>query len=220
MVSTIHTFLSIMLFRNNKSIYYLPVTLFTLYKNISIILIALLELKFFNKRISILGYLSFILMILSSYPSNCNDPITLFGYSWMLINIVSTSEYMVYLKYMMDLENSFRIEAVFFCNLLSLPIFYTLSLSYTSFKTYNSTLISLIILSSIGSFLTAFSTAWTLKVYSSTTLSMLGAISKLSLSTASFLIFSENFNNLKILTLLIKIVSGIIYSFSATPKKT
>lgn len=90
--------LTVMMFTNMKAIFYMSLTIFTLYKNLAVIPVAILEYGFFNKKITLIGYISFFLMVLSSIFGNTKEAIVSIGYLWMLANILATSAYIIYLK--------------------------------------------------------------------------------------------------------------------------
>lgn len=209
--------LTIMMFTNMKAIFYMPLSIFTLYKNCSVILTAILEYKVFDRKISIIGYISFMLMIVSSLVGNTLDKIQTMGYIWMALNILATSGYAIYLKKIMVIDLSSRTESVFFTSLFSIPILVVMSLVFDPFTeiiiTYKLSLF--IFLSSLCAYLTAFSTAWSMKRLSSTTYSMAGALNKLFLSASGFIIFEELYDPKKLISLLIGICSASIYSIDS-----
>lgn len=209
--------LTVMIFTNMKSVYYFPVTLFTLYKNLSIVLVALLEQRFFNKKITTNAAVSFALMILSSYTVHITDSIALAGYFWMLANIVSTAGYMLYLRKAMLQRSSSRLESVFFTNLLGIPVLAGLSYLFDPAEpmAHDGLVWGLIALSALCALLTSFSTAWTLKAASSTALCMLGALNKAVLSVGGFTVFGERASLLKILSLAVGISAGALYSYDS-----
>lgn len=89
-----------------KAIFYMPLSVFTLYKNCAVMPIAALEYKFFDVRISWPGYSSFLLMIVSSAVGNTLDTIEITGYVWMGLNLISTSGYVICLKKIMVVDLS------------------------------------------------------------------------------------------------------------------
>lgn len=209
--------LTIMMFTNMKAVFYIPLTLFTLYKNCAIVLVALLEFKFFGKGITWIGLLSFVLMIASSMLGNSIDRIETPGYAWMAANVLSTSAYVIYLKKLMVIDLSTRTESVFFTNLLSIPILLFMSLSFDPLEPTPTDLrlVGGILLSAVCAYLTSFSTAWSVKSLSSTSYTMLGALNKLFLSASGFLVFDESFDYTKLVSLLIGIVSTAVYSLDS-----
>lgn len=209
--------LTIMMFTNMKAVFYIPLTLFTLYKNCAIILVAMLEFKFFGTKVTWIGLLSFALMIVSSMFGNSIDKIEKPGYAWMVANILSTSAYVVYLKKLMVVDLSTRTESVFFTNLLSIPVLLLMSLSFDPLEPVfvDLKLGAGILLSAACAYLTSFSTAWSVKSLSSTSYTMLGALNKLFLSASGFLVFDESFDYTKFISLLIGIASAAVYSLDS-----
>lgn len=213
--------LGIMVFTGMKAFVYMPLSTITLYKNTTIILIALLEFYYFGKRITIVGVISFILMILSSLIGNTVDKVDFKGYCWMAANVISTAAYALYLKKLMVVDMFTRTESVFFTNLLSIPLLFVLSIFFDPIESPNisSNLVISILTSGIAAYFTSFTTAWSMKVLSSTSYSMLGAMNKLIVSASGFLIFDEKFEMVKIIALLVGILSGMVYSIDSIRQK-
>ncbi|KAM0681640.1 GDP-mannose transporter into the lumen of the Golgi [Glugoides intestinalis] len=214
--------LATMMFTGMKAIFYIPLSLFTLYKNFSIVLTALLEMYFFNLGITMIGWVSFFMMITSSFYANTVDAIDHTGHYWMIANVFSTSAYVLYLKKLMVLDMSTRTESVFFTNLLSIPILSVLSLKFDQFEVPDANITILatcIILSSIAAYFTSFSTAWSMKILSSTSYSMLGSMNKLIISASGFLIFQEKIEKVKLISIMVGIFSGMIYSLDSIKRR-
>ncbi|KAL6122835.1 hypothetical protein NUSPORA_00094 [Nucleospora cyclopteri] len=210
-------FLTLMIISNMKSIFYFDVSLYTLYKNTSIILVALLEFYFFKKPIKITGYFSFLLMIISSWTADLSNTKNFYGCLWMLLNIFSTAAYVLYLKFIM-INIGTRIESVLFTNMLSIPLLTICTFVFDDFQqkiAVSPIIIFCIILSSVFAFLTAFSTAWTLQIISSTAYCMLGALNKVLLSFFSIFYFNESKNVVKIVSIFIGILGGFFYSYDS-----
>lgn len=207
--------LTVMIFSGSKSLYYLPISLYTLFKNSSIIIVALFEQALFRKKIGSFSYLSFVLMVLSSYVGNFSDAILDVGYIWMLLNIISTTIYILSLKVVVDKDNKAKTESVYYSSLISLPIIIALSVLFdeNDIKGINVELGVWIFISSFCAFFTSFSTAWTLNVLSSTALSMLGALNKSFGSFAGIVILGERNSRQKVFSLLLGSLAGAIYSY-------
>jgi GDP-mannose transporter len=215
-------FLSVMIFSGSKSLYYLPISLYTLFKNTSIVLIALIEHIFFKRRMQTLSFISFVLMILSSYVVDSSDTVPATGYLWIALNILATTVYILSLKTVIDQDSSTRMESVYYSNLISLPVLLSLSLLFDKKDRASLTLeIALWILASaLCAFLTCFSTAWTLNVLSSTALSMLGALNKTVGSFGGILFLREPVDRIKVASLSIGAVAAGLYSYDIGRKKT
>ncbi|ORD95105.1 hypothetical protein ECANGB1_2777 [Enterospora canceri] len=214
-------FLGAMIVSNMKALYYFDVSLYTLYKNGSIILVALLEQYCFGRRISPIGYGAFVIMICSSWTAEFGSRNSAVGYAWMATNIFATTAYVLHLKMLMD-QNRSKIESVFYTNLLTIPILGILS-SVLEREVKESHLrapvLLLVAASSATALITAYSAAWTLKTLSSTAYSMLGASNKLCLSGAAIFWFNETRSPLKLLSLGIGVISGFVYSYDTSRQK-
>ncbi|EOB15450.1 GDP-mannose transporter [Nosema bombycis CQ1] len=210
-------FLNIMIFTGTKTLQYLPISLFTLFKNGSIIIVALIEYLVFSRPVSKLESFSFLLMILSSYIGDTSDNIQLIGFIWTAINIVSTTIYVVSLRYVINGKKSSTAEAIFYPNLLAIPLIGLLSFSFEDHTYLNVNLF--IFMSSICAFLTALMTSLVLKHLSSTTFSMIGAFNKILMSFSGLVFLNENYNLLKVSSLILGSLSTLIYIISIRRKK-
>ncbi|KAH9411843.1 hypothetical protein HK407_03g05950 [Ordospora pajunii] len=207
--------LTVMIFSGSKSLYYLPISIYTLFKNSSIVITALLEKRLFNRRISSLAYASFMLMIGSSYIGDYSEAILATGYAWMLINILSTTAYVLSLKVAIDTDSKAKTESVYYSSLVSLPILAPLSFVFDgkSSKGISIGVLAWVFVSSVCAFFTSFSTAWTLNVLSSTTLGMLGALNKSIGSFLGIIVLNESINTWKVFSLMLGSVSVAMYSY-------
>lgn len=224
---TVTMILVAMMVTNLKLVYYFPVNLITLYKNASIIIVALIEWQIFDSKLTILQYVSFILITISAYGGKLNDKTELIGYIWMVANIASTAGYTLYLRWTLKKINEenreeekqrhkTRLESVFYTNLLSLP--FTLILIPITEKfnipNYDSKVWVLVLLSAVAAFFTSYSTAWTLELFSSTALCTMGAINKLLLALSGIIILKEEAGLTRIISLLIGIGGGFLYALA------
>lgn len=209
--------LTLMVYTGSRSIEYLPISVFTLFKNGSIVLNALFEQRFHGKKINTTTWASFALMFLSSYIGDSSEfSSTLFGYLWMALNVVSTSLYIILIKAHMD-DGESKTDPVFYCNLLSLPQFFLCSLLLDNFSAdatkVNSRLAALIFLSGASACTTAYTTAWCLVLLSSTGLCVAGALNKLLVSFSGIVVIGErNRGVLKVASLVLGSLAGLMYS--------
>ncbi|KCZ74593.1 hypothetical protein H311_04440, partial [Anncaliia algerae PRA109] len=207
--------LTIMIYTSSKTLEYLSISIFTLLKNFSIILTALIEWYLYGKLIELQSWVAFLLMFISSYIGENNEfYINSFGYFFMSCNIISTSVYVLYLKHTLDKGVSLA-DPVLFCNLLSVPQLLVLSYFFEdlSFSVLDNVQIFLICISGISVFFTSYTTCYCLSLLSSTTLSMLGAINKLLMSFTGIIFIGEkNVGALKICSLFLGSLSGFLYS--------
>lgn len=206
--------LTAMMLTGMEAVFYFTPTVFTLYKNIAIIFTAIAEYFVFERRVTWISGLSFIVMIVSSIFGNTMKEVPFVGYLWMAGNVISTTAYVLYLKKLMEYDHSTRTESVLFTNLLSVPLVLVLSLMFDKFAIPPITfkLVLFIFLSGVTAYFTAFSTAWSMQILSSTTYSMIGALNKLALSASGFIFFDEKFEIQKLISLFFGIVASLIYS--------
>lgn len=213
--------LSLMIVSNVKAVYYFEISLYTLYKNCTIVLVACLERIFYDKTISWLGYFTFSLIILSTWTADFSKTKNVLGCLWMLLNISSTAGFAMYLKALMN-RNRSKIESVFFTNFIVIFFLTPMSFLFDDYSTkvpMDLRLVFLIVISSVLAMTTAFSTAWVLKTVTSTGFCMLGASNKLMLSICGLFWFNEDKGVLKIASLLLGIFSGLAYSYETATVK-
>lgn len=215
------TCLALMVYTGSRGVEYLPVSIFTLLKNGSIVLNAVVEMHLLGRRVPAGSWVSFALMFASSYIGEASEfRVSVFGYIWIVLNIVSTSLYVLLMKMYIEHRKS-RAEPVFYCNLLSLPQFALCSLAFDgenrSLKDVDGRLAASIIVSGISAFLTSHATAWCLSLLSTTSLSMLGALNKLIISFAGiFFIGEKNVGLMKVTSLVMGFLAGLLYSKSVS----
>lgn len=209
--------LTIMIISNIKSIYYFDITLYTLHKNCTIIIIALLEKLLFKKLIHSNDYIIFAGLVLSSLSADTSKLYNVFGWMWIIINIASTTCYTLLLKYI-TIENNSIMETVFFNNLFSTPLLLYCSFMLDNYNVkinLNVNIYLLIFISSILALITALSSLWIIKVLSATVYCVIGASNKLILSTISILWFNETRHSVKLFCIVVGIFCSFIYSYKS-----
>lgn len=209
--------LSIMIISNIKSIYYFDITLYTLHKNCTIIIVALLERLLFKKSICPNDYIIFAGLILSSLSADMSKLYNIFGWMWMIINMVSTTCYILLLKYI-TIETNSIVKTVFFNNLFSTPLLLYCSFMLDNYNVkinLNINIYLLIVFSSILALVTALSSLWIIKVLSATIYCVIGASNKLVLSIISILWFNESRPPIKLFCIIIGIFCSFIYSYKS-----
>ena len=211
-------FLCVMIFSGSKSLQYLDISFYTLVKNSSILIVAIVEYFLFKRFINLLEIVSFLLMIAASYINFFKNE--LYGNIWIIVNVVSTTIYIVSLRHIILLENRNVAESVFFPNLISFFLIGIISYvnernSYTGIP---NTVIVYIIISSICALLTSFTTAMVLACLSSTTYSMLGALNKVIMGFTGFIFINEKICYYKMLSLLIGMFGILLYTFNQNVK--
>lgn len=111
------------------SLQYLTVAMFTVFKNITIVFIALSERRLFHSIITPLMWSSFALIIASSIIGAANDlTFNLRGYTWMTINCAVSAAYILYMRLCIRKVGFEDFDSVYFNNALAIPILLTLSI--------------------------------------------------------------------------------------------
>lgn len=183
-----------MIYSGSKALQYLSIPIFTIFKNFTIIGIAFTEWALFEgPRVTSLMLFSFSLMVISSVvagwadinalKTDANMNNCLLGYIWMFLNCTATGSFTLKMKANIKLVKFKDFDTVFYNNLLTLPIVLTLSLIFEwpeALKLYQKYfanpepkelywLIFSILISGASSFGISFSSAWAIRVCSSTT---------------------------------------------------
>lgn len=137
------------IYTGSKSLQYLSIPVYTIFKNLTIILIAYGEVMWFNGQITRLTMVSFLLMVLSSIlaawvdvnsavegAGDSSTPLvgvsvalvsdTLrklnFGYFWMLLNCLTSAAYVLLMRKRIKVTGFSDWDSMFYNNLLSIPV--------------------------------------------------------------------------------------------------
>jgi GDP-mannose transporter len=149
-----------MIYTGSKALQYMSIPLFTIFKNLTIILIAVGERRFFNgSPITPPIALSFVLMVLSSiiagwsdimagkiFKEGTEDVSPLVSYGWMAANCLTSAFYALIMRSKIKQVSFKDFDTVYYSNLISIPIllafsylvelseFYTLQETYFGIK--------------------------------------------------------------------------------------
>lgn len=224
-----------MIYTGSKTLQYLTVAMFTVFKNLTIIIVALGEQKLFASKITGLMWLSFGLMVVGSIVGGFNDlTFNARGYFWMALNSASNAAYLLYMKGTIKSIGFGDFDSVLYNNVLSLPILLVLSFGFEDWSGFinkliyentmmsNMKLLVSMVLSGFAGFFISFTTAWCLRVAPSTTYSMVGALNKLPVALSGLIFFpmerkAVNFGY--ICSIVIAFCAGIVYSYAQVLKK-
>lgn len=224
-----------MIYTGSKTLQYLTVAMFTVFKNLTIIIVALGEERLFASKITGLMWLSFALMVSGSIVGGFNDlSFNARGYFWMALNSTSNAAYLLYMKSSIKRIGFSDFDSVFYNNVLSLPVLMGLSLLFEDWPAFlrqvfhenglgeNVKLSLGIVLSGFAGFFISFTTAWCLRVAASTTYSMVGALNKLPVALSGLIFFPSERKSVNlgyICSILISFMAGLVYSYSQILKK-
>ncbi|KAI0540910.1 hypothetical protein GGR58DRAFT_92420 [Xylaria digitata] len=227
-----------MIYTSTKSLQYLSVPVYTIFKNLTIIVIAYGEVLWFGGSVTPLALLSFGLMVLSSVIAAWADTnyagktvqaaealATLnAGYAWMGLNVFCTASYILSMRKVIKSMNFKDWDTMFYNNLLTIPVLIVCSLVAEDWssanliknfppETRNSLFVGMIY-SGLGAILISYCSAWCIRVTSSTTYSMVGALNKLPLAVSGLIFFAAPVTLGSVSAIIIGFVSGIVYTWA------
>jgi GDP-mannose transporter len=113
---------------------------------------------------------------------------------------------------------------MFYNNLLTIPVLFLCSLIFENWSSTNiaknfpvetrNTLISGMIYSGLGTIFISYSSAWCIRVTSSTTYSMVGALNKLPLAVSGLVFFDAPVTFGSVSAIIIGFFSGLVYAWA------
>ncbi|EMR68084.1 GDP-mannose transporter into the lumen of the Golgi [Eutypa lata] len=227
-----------MIYTSTKSLQFLSVPVYTIFKNLTIIVIAYGEVLWFGGSVTPLALLSFGLMVLSSVVAAWADTRSAAstpeaaaalatlnaGYAWMGMNVFCTASYVLGMRKVIKNMNFKDWDTMFYNNLLTIPVLIVFSLlaedwSSTNFaknfppESRNSLMIGMIY-SGMAAIFISYCSAWCIRVTSSTTYSMVGALNKLPIAISGLIFFSAPVTVGSVSAIFIGFVSGIVYAWA------
>ncbi|KAG0317267.1 GDP-mannose transporter into the lumen of the Golgi [Linnemannia gamsii] len=232
-----------MIYTGSKSLQFLSISVYTIFKNLTIILIAYGEVLWFGSKVTPMMLLSFAVMVLSSVIAGWSDikvhslasstsalsaELSSYnpGYLWMAANCFSSAAYVLYMRKRIKHFNFKDYDTVYYNNLLSFPVMLALSMCLEGWRSgelertfapeVRSSLTMAIILSGMSSFLISYGSAWCVRCTSSTTYSMVGALNKLPVAASGILFFGEPATLGNVSGIFFGLIAGLLYSYSKT----
>ncbi|KAF8998595.1 hypothetical protein BDQ17DRAFT_1247475 [Cyathus striatus] len=155
------------IYTGSKSLQYLSIPVYTIFKNLTIILIAYGEVIWFGGRVTALTFISFIFMVISSVIAAWSDITTVVsstpavagtgisfssmealtgavrglnvGYFWMMSNCLVSATYVLAMRKRIKVTGFSDWDTMFYNNLLSIPVLAVFSLIAEDWSTENLT---------------------------------------------------------------------------------
>ncbi|OAD67442.1 hypothetical protein PHYBLDRAFT_75134 [Phycomyces blakesleeanus NRRL 1555(-)] len=226
-----------MIYTGSKALQFLRIPIYTIFKNLTIILIAYGEVIWFGGAVTPIIMSSFGLMILSSVIAGWADisdtlssiidlDTTLIGYFWMATNCLSSAAFVLYMRKRIKLTNFKDFDTVYYNNLLSIPLLIVPSLIFEDWSSENlarnfpadvrEQMVYAMIFSGVSAFVMSYASAWCVRTTSSTTYSMVGALNKLPLAASGILFFGDPATFGNVTAIIIGFVAGLVYSYGKT----
>ncbi|KAK5026493.1 GDP-mannose transporter into the lumen of the Golgi [Exophiala sideris] len=230
-----------MIFTSTKSLQFLSVPVYTIFKNLTIIVIAYGEVRWFGGSVTPLLLLSFGFMVLSSIVAAWADIQAALngvghsvetdvaistlhaGYVWMGLNVFCTASYVLGTRKFITSLNFKDWDTMFYNNLLSLPIMVICSLVTEDWTPANlaknfpaesrNNLMIGMLYSGLGAIFISYSSAWCIRKTSSTTYSFVGYLNKLPLAISGIFFFGAPVTFGSVSAILLGFFSGLIYGY-------
>lgn len=233
--------LIIMIYTSSKALQFLSIPVYTIFKNLTIILIAYGEVLWFGGSVTGMALFSFGLMVMSSvvaawadiqaalasYGHDASQTASALstlnaGYLWMMINCLSSAAYVLGMRKRIKLTNFKDFDTMYYNNLLSIPILFFCSLFLEDWSGVNieknfpvasrNPLIIAMLLSGLSTVFISYTSAWCVRVTSSTTYSMVGALNKLPIALSGLIFFDAPVTFPSVTAIAIGFVSGLVYA--------
>ncbi|KND91621.1 GDP-mannose transporter [Tolypocladium ophioglossoides CBS 100239] len=231
-----------MIYTSTKALLFLSVPVYTIFKNLTIIVIAYGEVLWFGGSVTPLALLSFGLMVLSSVVAawadiqsaiagdfGSTDSSTAMstlnaGYAWMGLNVLCTASYVLGMRKVIKKMNFKDWDTMYYNNLLTIPVLLVCSgltedwsganFSKNFPEASRNRMIFGMIYSGLAAIFISYCSAWCIRVTSSTTYSMVGALNKLPIAISGLVFFSAPVTVGSVSAIFIGFVSGIVYAWS------
>ncbi|KAI4271622.1 MAG: hypothetical protein L6R38_006830 [Xanthoria sp. 2 TBL-2021] len=231
------------IYTSTKALQFLSIPVYTIFKNLTIILIAYGEVLWFGGSVTGMALFSFGLMVLSSViaawadiqhalqnyghsETEASAKVSTLnaGYMWMMFNCICSAAYVLGMRKRIKLTNFKDFDTMFYNNVLSIPILLVSSLLLENWSSANieinfpplqkNRIILAMIFSGLSSVFISYTSAWCVRVTSSTTYSMVGALNKLPIALSGLIFFDAPITLPSVSAIGVGFVSGIVYALA------
>ncbi|MCJ1293878.1 GDP-mannose transporter into the lumen of the Golgi [Xylographa carneopallida] len=232
-----------MIYTGTKAIQYLSIPVYTIFKNLTIIITAYGEVLWFGGSVTRLTLFSFGLIVLSSVVAAWADiqhalqnyghsnteasaKISTLnaGYMWMLMNCFCTSSYVLGMRKRIKLTNFKDFDTMFYNNLLTIPILIVCSLVLENWSAENisknfpadtrNNIIFAMVVTGLGTIFISYASAWCVRATSAATYSMAGALNKIPIAVSGLIFFDAPVTVPSVSAIAIGSLSGIVYAIA------
>lgn len=233
--SPIAFLLVLMIYTSSKALKYLAIPIYTIFKNLTIILIAYGEVLWFGGEVTPMALSSFVLMVFSSVIATYGDKDSSgelnfnIGYLWMALNCFSSASFVLFMRKRIKLTNFKDFDTMFYNNLLSIPILLIASILLEDWSTENidlnfppesrTSVWAAMIISGATSVGISYCSGWCIRVTSSTTYSMVGALNKLPIALSGLIFFDAPVNFFSISSIFLGFSAGLVYVVAKQKQK-
>lgn len=228
-----------MIYTATKALKFLSIPVYTIFKNLAIIFIAYGEKLVFGSAVSSLTLVSFGLMIFSSVVaawadvqhaldthSDASDHVATLnaGYMWMLANCFFNAVFVLSMRKRIKVTGFKGYDTTFYNELLAIPILLSCSVLTEDWSAANvaanfppesrAQILFAICLTGLCAVFISYTSAWCVRVTSSTTYSMVGALNKLPLAISGLVFFNAPVTFGSVSAIFLGFVAGMVYAFA------
>ncbi|KAF2128486.1 UDP-galactose transporter [Dothidotthia symphoricarpi CBS 119687] len=232
-----------MIYTSTWALKFLSIPVYTIFKNLTIILIAYGEVLWFGGSVTSMALFSFGLMVMSSviaawadiqhalanYGHASNVAVDTMstlhaGYLWMMFNCLCTATYVLGMRKRIKLTNFKDFDTMYYNNLLTIPVLLVASILVEDWSSANiqknfpteqrNTVIIVMLISGLSTVFISYTSAWAVRVTSSTTYSMVGALNKLPIALSGLVFFDAPVTFGSVSAIFVGFVSGIVYALA------
>jgi GDP-mannose transporter len=230
-----------MVYTGNMALRFLSVPVYTIFKNLTIIVIAYGEVFWFAGVVTPSIALSFGLMIFSSvvaawadfqyaasHPSGGKTAeslaILIAGFIWMTLNIFCSAAYALSLRKFTQGTDFSNWDIMYYNNLLIFPVTCLATLILEDWSSDNLrqnfppetryTMPMGMIYSGLGALAITYCTTWVIRTTSSTTYAMIGALNKLPLAICGIVFFASPVTFGGVSAIALGFISGLVYAWA------
>ncbi|KAI8967347.1 hypothetical protein BDF20DRAFT_829708 [Mycotypha africana] len=226
-----------MIYTGSKALQFLRIPIYTIFKNLTIILIAYGEVLWFGGKVTNMMLSAFGLMVLSSVIAGWADisetlgqivqlDTTFVGYFWMATNCLASAAFVLYMRKRIKLTNFKDFDTVFYNNILSIPLLIIPSFIFEDWSAeglaknfpaeVRQSMIIAMVFSGVSAFAMSYASAWCVRTTSSTTYSMVGALNKLPIAASGILFFGDPATFANVTAIIVGFIAGLVYSVAKT----
>ncbi|PPQ65878.1 hypothetical protein CVT24_011209 [Panaeolus cyanescens] len=245
------------IYTGSKSLQHLSIPVYTIFKNLTIILIAYGEVIWFGGKVTALTFVSFIFMVVSSVIAAWSDVSSALsgslpavstgvslsalqtlagavrslhvGYFWMLTNCLTNAAYVLAMRKKIKSIGFSDWDSMFYNNLLSIPVLAVFSIVVENWGSENLSrnfppetrnfLLTAIAFSGAAAVGISYTTAWCIRVTSSTTYSMVGALNKLPVAASGLIFFGDPVTVGSVSSIGVGFFAGLVYAVAKNNQK-
>lgn len=205
----------------------LGVPMATVLKNLTNLFVIAGDMTFYGKRYGLYVWITLALMTVSALCGAFTDlEFNAVGYTWQLINCAFTAGYSLYLRGAMDrvvnvTQNNNKLDEfsmVFYNNLLSLPLIFSLMVLYGEVSTLPSepawgenAFICAFVASGLLAFSISFASLWFLSTTTATVYSLTGSLNKIPVAIIGLWAFNAPRDAKNIASVLVGLLAGAIF---------